>query len=567
MRTGTVFEMGVLSTLMRCSLLLSTCLVLSLFAFSGCSDSNSGSGGGISIMGGGDLDKESFARAMKGTFEAAATDTTAGSRAASAKMPTVKSALSEAYELHDYKPFWLDNAGNPKAQNLIAALEKMAASEGLPPAERMLETLKSRDAAFGKEDLSAAVAWDKACTEAYLTASRQLLLGKLIPKQGDSLWFHANDSLWKGAQILAAASTDNPAATLDSFRSEIALYKSLQEVATHFKALDGDSTYRNLRGGIGKTAPDSVIQILVAKVVPNWNNYASDSVSGAKQSVLAAQAYFGLKPTGKTDSTLLAYLTNAPATWAARAEANMERLRWLPRQMEESYVRVNIPYMMMQYVSAGRVEMEMRAVVGKPARQTPSLGANMVNVVLNPSWGVPPTILKNDVGPGVARSGGGYLARKGLRAYDSKGREVPRESVNSSNFKRYMYKQAPGARNALGEVKFNLPNKWDIYLHDTPHEEDFPKRYRALSSGCIRLQDPKQFAEFVLAQKDGKTTYTPAYIDSVIDTRQTKFVQLTNKIPVHIVYLTADEVNGQFQFLGDIYKKDAKLIRKLAEQN
>ena len=544
---------------MRCTFFLLSFLVVSL-SFSGCTDSASG-GGGISIVGGGDLDKESFARAMKGTFKSAPADTVRKGLA------TVAEALEQTYELHGYNPIWLDRAGNPKAENLIAALQQMAATEGLSPAQGTLEKLQARKTAFGKEDLSAAVTWDKACTEAYLTASRQLLLGKLLPKQADSLWFHANDSAWNAPRILVDAADENPAATLDSFRSQIALYKPLQEAVAHFKKLGTDSAYRQLCAGIGKTASDSVLETLVSIVIPSWNRYAPDSVSGSKQVLIAAQIYFGLKPTGKADSTLTAYLTEAPETWAARAEANLERLRWLPRRLEANYVRVNIPYMMMQYVSAGSVELEMRAVVGKPARQTPSLGANMVNVVFNPSWGVPPTILKNDVGPGVARSGGGYLARKGLRAYDSKGNEIPRAAINSSNFKRYNYKQAPGARNALGEVKFNLPNKWDIYLHDTPHEEDFPKRYRALSSGCIRLQDPKQFAEFILAQKDGKSDYTPQLIDSIIETRKTRFVTLSNKIPVHIIYVTADEIAGQFCFLSDIYKRDAKLIATLQAQN
>ena len=546
---------------MRCASFLTVSLFLSLLSFTGCTDSTSG---GISIVGGGDLDKESFARSMRGTFENGPADTGNAPKG----LLTVAAALAKTYELHEYKPIWLDRAGNPKAENLVAALQQMELTEGLSPAKGLVEKIQSRENAFGKEDLSAAVAWDKTCTEAYLNASRQLLLGKVLPKQADSLWYHANDSVWNAPQVLQAADEDNPAASLDSFRSQLALYRPLQEAVAHFKKLGQDSAFLRLRAGMGEKPSDSVVEALITRVVPNWNRYApADSVRGPKQVIMAAQTYFGLKPTGKSDSTFLAFLADAPATWAGRAEANLERLRWLPRQMEESYVRVNIPYMMMQYFSAGRAELEMRAVVGKPARQTPSLGARMVDVVFNPSWGVPPTILKRDVGPGVARSGGEYLARKGLRAYDRKGREVPRGTVNSSNFKRYTYKQPPGARNALGEVKFNLPNKWDIYLHDTPHEEDFPKRYRALSSGCIRLEDPKAFAEFVLAQKDGRSDYTPALIDSIIETRKTKFVQLTHKIPVHIVYLTADEVNGQFQFLEDIYKRDARLIQKLAVQN
>jgi murein L,D-transpeptidase YcbB/YkuD len=188
----------------------------------------------------------------------------------------------------------------------------------------------------------------------------------------------------------------------------------------------------------------------------------------------------------------------------------------------------------------------------------------MANVVFSPPWGVPPTILKNDVLPGITKRGGSYLAKKGLKAYDRKGKQVNASAINSKNYRSYTFRQPPGARNALGEVKFNLPNKWDIYLHDTPHREDFPKRYRAKSSGCVRVERPKDFAKFILAELEGKN-FTPEIIDSIIETRHTRFEQLSKKIPVHIIYLTAfeDSNNQHLRLLGDIYHRDAKLIAAL----
>jgi L,D-transpeptidase YcbB len=112
----------------------------------------------------------------------------------------------------------------------------------------------------------------------------------------------------------------------------------------------------------------------------------------------------------------------------------------------------------------------------------------------------------------------------------------------------------------LGYVKFNLPNKWDIYLHDTPHREDFGKKDRAKSSGCIRVQQPKEMAEFILMELNGKR-YPIERIDSVITTKKTRYEVLSNKIPVHIVYLTAfeDSKNARIHFIPDIYKRDRKL--------
>jgi murein L,D-transpeptidase YcbB/YkuD len=208
--------------------------------------------------------------------------------------------------------------------------------------------------------------------------------------------------------------------------------------------------------------------------------------------------------------------------------------------------------------------MHMRVIVGKPERQTPSLFAIMANVVINPPWGVPPTILKNDVLPGLEKSGKTYMAKKGLKVYDKEGKRVKVSIINAHNYKSYTYKQDPGDDNSLGYVKFNLPNPWDIYLHDTPHRGDFVKRYRALSSGCIRLQQPQEMAIYILSQIE-KRNYTPGKLDSVIETHKTKWEILKTKIPVHITYLTAfeDTTGMHIQFTKDIYDRDDKLISLL----
>jgi murein L,D-transpeptidase YcbB/YkuD len=243
---------------------------------------------------------------------------------------------------------------------------------------------------------------------------------------------------------------------------------------------------------------------------------------------------------------------------------NLERMRWMNQSPGTDYIIVPIPLMELFLVHKDEPGMHMRVVVGKPSRQTPSLNANMANVVLNPPWGVPPTILKKDVAPGLAKSGGAYLARKGLRAFDAKGKVINAGQINANNYRRYFYRQEPGARNALGAVKFNLPNKWDIYLHDTPHKEDFPNRNRAKSSGCIRVARPKDMAEYILSEMEGKTRFSPEYIDSVINTRKTRYELLQHKIPVHIVYLTAyADSNAQaLRLLDDVYGHDSRMLAR-----
>jgi len=137
-------------------------------------------------------------------------------------------------------------------------------------------------------------------------------------------------------------------------------------------------------------------------------------------------------------------------------------------------------------------------------------------------------------------------------------------ALNKKNYKNYTYKQDPGDDNSLGYVKFNLPNPWDIYLHDTPHRGDFGKRFRALSSGCIRLQHPQDLAIYILSVID-KKRYTQGRLDTIISTHKTRWEGLRNRIPVHIAYLTAceDTTGVHIQFAPDIYGRDKKLIASL----
>jgi murein L,D-transpeptidase YcbB/YkuD len=262
------------------------------------------------------------------------------------------------------------------------------------------------------------------------------------------------------------------------------------------------------------------------------------------------------KVTGKMDSTTLNLLNKNIEEKLQSLALNMDRLRWMKHDFPQPYIWVDVPKMELNYVEKDSVQFNMRVVVGRPGRPTTTLDAALENIVLSPPWTVPPTIMKEEVVPGIARRGGSYLLKRGLKAYDRRGRIVNATLINDKNYKRYTIGQAPGYRSSLGEVKFNLPNPWSIYLHDTPHREDFVKFYRAYSSGCIRVQKPKQFAEFLLRDT---LEYSYAKIDSICKTRKTVFIPVNRNIAVHIVYLTnALDSTGKVMYLRDIYKWDKK---------
>ncbi len=249
----------------------------------------------------------------------------------------------------------------------------------------------------------------------------------------------------------------------------------------------------------------------------------------------------------------------------ASVDANLERLRWLPQSFEEDYILTVVPMMEIMLKEKGKTTMQMKAVVGKPDRETPSLNADIVNIVFNPSWGVPPGIMKKDVIPGLLNKGTGYLDKKDLKVYDRKGNEVDPSTITADNYKGYVFRQPPSEKNALGQVKLNMPNPWDIYLHDTPSKGDFELEERYKSSGCVRLERALPLAEYILKKMNSNND--TLQIDNVLNAGETKYIKLQHRLPVHIVYLTAYDVDGRLQFFKDIYSKDRELAALLNKQN
>ncbi len=484
---------------------------------------------------------------------------------------SVYDELRITYQSDDYQPIWVKQnfVPTPSAAKLLDELEDMT-WDGFNP-ERYnvaaLRKLKIKLDTTKANSIADAITFDTGLTNGFLAAAKDLLLGRIIPKKVDSLWFHVNDSTWSAPQMLVNSRGVCP--SLEDFRSKVSTYQLLREEYKRFKALGNDSNFINSLGALDPAAKpdkemianiDTLIKLEMPWVIPVHN----DTVSEQKQLVMAYQNFTSIPVTGRLDSITLARLATPIDSFLDKLRANMERIRWMQQKFGNTYIVVNIPLMEFYLKKDTGFTMHMRVVVGKPERQTPSLFANMANVVINPEWGVPPTILRKDVIPGLEKSGKKYLLKKGLRAYDKEGKPVQASLLNARNYKKFSYKQPPGDDNSLGYVKFNLPNPWDIYLHDTPHRDDFVKRMRALSSGCVRLQRPLDLAVYILGELE-KRNFTPGKLDTMISTHKTRYEVLKNKIPVHITYLTAfeDTTGKHIRFARDIYHRDDKLINSL----
>jgi murein L,D-transpeptidase YcbB/YkuD len=244
---------------------------------------------------------------------------------------------------------------------------------------------------------------------------------------------------------------------------------------------------------------------------------------------------------------------------------NMERLRWVPVEVSTDYILVNIPEFKMHVYESGKLAWSCNVVVGTPGASTVIFSREMKYVVFSPYWNVPPGILGNEVLPGIRRSGGSYLARHNMEVVGSSGKVISPGSVNWSKYKGsnfpYIVRQKPGGSNSLGKVKFLFPNEYNIYLHDTPSRSLFTETKRTFSHGCIRVQEPKRLAQWLLRND---SSWTEQKIDAAMNASKEKYVTLKEKVPVFIGYFTAwVNSKGQLNFRDDVYGHDAKLSKLL----
>ena len=233
---------------------------------------------------------------------------------------------------------------------------------------------------------------------------------------------------------------------------------------------------------------------------------------------------------------------------------NMERWRWLPQELGQRYILVDVPAYTLEVVERDQPVMTMRVVVGKPSWPTPVLSATMSHVVLNPDWHVPPSIAAQELLP-ILRSNPGYLLQQNMRVFygphDVAPQSIDWGKVSKKNFP-YRLRQEPGPKNPLGNIKFMFPNRFQVYLHDTPSRTLFAKPTRAFSHGCVRVEKPTELAEYVL-----RGVLSRDRLLASIGQRTSRTVVLTEPVPIYFVYRTVwVKDDGAIQFQPDIYGYD-----------
>ncbi len=289
-------------------------------------------------------------------------------------------------------------------------------------------------------------------------------------------------------------------------------------------------------------------------LAPNETAYEGELVEAVKKFQRSA----GLKPDGLIGKRTISALNGDVQKHfdkTARIVANMERLRWLPRDLGRSHIFVNQASFRLKLVKNGRQVWTTKVIVGKPENQTSFFSDEMETVVFNPYWGVPQSIIINEMIPKLVNDPG-YLDRLGYEVYTGRGYRVSSYDIDWWDYysqEPVAVRQPPGRENALGQLKFLFPNKHAIYLHDTPTKNLFNRDQRAFSHGCVRIQNPRELAEAILGWNQSR-------IASHISTGQNQKVSLNRKLPVHLTYFTAwPGPDGKVNYFNDMYGRDARL--------
>lgn len=478
--------------------------------------------------------------------------------------------LGEAYREFDYRPFWSESV---EVDELFDLLEN-AADHGLDPQDYDLDALRAivAERSATSEPAVAARA-DVLLTESLLRYGYHRRFGKIRASSLDPNMNYRREAfpdITPGAAIRQAIE----APSLRVFIQEVAptgpVYRALQAWLRTYRDLGEAGGWPEVPAGATLHPGDRDERVLALRDrlavsgdlpadAPRTELFDVALTGAVKQ----FQYRHGLAIDGVVGKATLAALNVPVRARIDQLRLALERLRWVNGDAQSTMVAVNIAGFEAFYFHEGETVWETRAMVGTSYRETPTLRGEMTYLEFNPTWTIPPGILRKDTLPAI-RKDPGYLASKRIRVIGRDGREVDPATVDWSQYTRgapFTFVQDPWAENALGRVKFIFPNPHFVFLHDTPQRELFDRPDRAFSSGCIRIEDPLRLAELLL---NDPQRYSRQRLEEIVASGKTERVLLSEPVPVLIVYLTAGiDGDGVLMFYPDIYGRDAAALAAL----
>jgi L,D-transpeptidase YcbB len=484
------------------------------------------------------------------------------------------------YNRRNFQPAWIKGTSPlPHVAELIDALHS-ASAEGLDPQLYNVSLLDQRRQEASKGFLTKkgfkpaeAGVLDAWLTYLYMKYASDLADGLSDLAQADKTWQIRPEKFDPARQLEEALEKNNVGASLLALRPENPQYRALRQMLGEYRALAAKGGWpavpAHLRLKPGQKGP--AVATIAARLAASKDYPGPVPAAGTaalysaplQEAVKRFQRRHGLHDDGVVTPEVVSAM-NVPVDQRIRQiEMNLERWRWLPRELGDRYILVNIPEYRLEVWDGGKVPLTMRVVVGKQDTQTPIFNDEMTYVVFSPYWNVPPDIAQGETLPEVLKDPG-FLERTNMEVLDASGKPIDPALVDLSDPAKYRFRQRPGADNSLGLVKFMFPNQFNVYLHDTPADSLFARASRSLSHGCVRLENPLALAEYVLRDQQG---WTRERIEEAMHGEEERTVKLKRPLPVYLGYWTARvSADGVMQFRKDVYGIDGRLSTLLADR-
>lgn len=493
------------------------------------------------------------------------------------------SAVDSFYANKNFQPSWMLSTGKPRPQadTFIQWIHK-SLYWGLFPEHYHMPSLQVMHRAIvsdtsgegASKDAALWMRYELMLTDAFFHICRDLDIGRL----GIDSTFMRADSIFKYTSYTRSLDSFLAGHTLTALLAHYEpSHKAYHQLKKALHAFLDTANFDRVYTYVQYPFKDSLIFIQqLTKRLQEEGIFMAESnmvdTAQLRKAILLVQKQRRLTEDGKYGPQLISSLNRTPRELLRCIALNLDRYKHLPQQMPERYLWVNIPGYYMELREADSLMLTSKVVVGKPKTRTPLLFSRIGNMVTYPQWTIPNSIIVKEILPALRRNPG-YLSKKGYMLSTWQGEEVDPHKVDWTKYTNaipFKIIQGSGDDNALGVIKFNFANPYDVYMHDTNQRYYFSQSYRALSHGCIRVQEWKKLSETLLSLDSASVDSHKMVgrLDSLqqwLQNKERRVVHLKNRLPLFIRYFTATVHNGKLIFFDDIYGEDSIARQKMLD--
>lgn len=482
------------------------------------------------------------------------------------------SYLLDLYRKNQFQLLWTNQDNISQLLTAIIA----SAEEGLIPDDYHLKAITQYGTELKNDSsLSKLVEYDLLLSDAMILLGQHKRYGKVNPREVEEK--HNLEPAGPGSfpsdAYLTAIKTGTIRATLDKLSPDHQAYVNLKQALSQYRKIAGNGGWQPVPAGpsLKSGMRDSRVAAMRKRLTVTEDLHHKGSGDpaffddGLVAAVKSFQTRHHMEPDGVAGKAAINAMNVPVADRINQIRVNLERTRWVIREMPSSSLIVDIAGFRLQYYHQNRLIWSSKVMVGQPFHQTPIFRSAVTYVVLNPTWTITPDIVKNETVPSIIKDKN-YLHKQRLRILDTSGIEVDPNSIPWSHYQGkhfpYTLRQDSGADNSLGLIKFLFPNPYHVYLHDTPSKSLFGRTQRAFSHGCIRVQNPLELGKMLIANDAGNPT-NGEKIDQILASGKTTTVILKQPLPIYLMYLTANVQDGVVLFKPDLYHRDQGIFEAL----